>query len=324
MSNEELTAETCKMKRVIDVELSKLVNSLEPMLAPQAKYALLSEGKRLRPLIVLFAAQSVGGDWKKAVSLALAFELIHSSSLIHDDIIDKESLRRGKRALYSNWSVNSAILTGDFLIAYAVYLSSGYGERILKLISESAIELCRGEYMDLTLKVASTAKEYFEMIELKSASLFRATASCGALVGSSSPKEFECLSNFGKNFGIAYQLRDDLLDLKARKGQSSEDLKKGRVTLPLIHLYSISNSAEKKAIDKLLQMATAKDTIKSGSAIKDTLKRLEEAGSIAYCKKKLAEYCRMTVTNLAPLKESPYKDSLIQMSKSLKRSSPKE
>jgi len=312
------------MKRVIDVELSKLVNSLEPMLAPQAKYALLSEGKRLRPLIVLFAAQSVGGDWKKAVSLALAFELIHSSSLIHDDIIDKESLRRGKRALYSNWSVNSAILTGDFLIAYAVYLSSGYGERILKLISESAIELCRGEYMDLTLKVASTAKEYFEMIELKSASLFRATASCGALVGSSSPKEFECLSNFGKNFGIAYQLRDDLLDLKARKGQSSEDLKKGRVTLPLIHLYSISNSAEKKAIDKLLQMATAKDTIKSGSAIKDTLKRLEEAGSIAYCKKKLAEYCRMTVTNLAPLKESPYKDSLIQMSKSLKRSSPKE
>ena len=321
MSNEELTAETRKMKAVIDVELSKLVNSLEPMLAPQAKYALLSEGKRLRPLIVLLSAQSVGGDWKKAVSLALTFELIHTSSLIHDDIIDKEKLRRGKRALYSNWSVNSAILTGDFLIAYAVYLSSGYGERILKLISESAIDLCRGEYMDLTLKLASTEKEYFRMIESKSSSLFRAAASCGASVGSSSQKEFECLSNFGKNFGISYQLRDDLLDLKPRNGQSSEDLKKGRVTLPLIHLYSNGSSAEKKAIDKLLHMATAKDAVKSSSAIKDIIKRLEDAGSIAYCKKKLAEYCQMTAASLAPLKESPYKDALFQMSKSLKRSS---
>ena len=321
MSNEELTAETRKMKAVIDVELSKLVNSLEPMLAPQAKYALLSEGKRLRPLIVLLSTQSTGGDWKKAVSLALTFELIHTSSLIHDDIIDKEKLRRGKRALYSNWSVNSAILTGDFLIAYAVYLSSGYGERILKLISESAIELCRGEYMDLTLKLASTEKEYYEMIESKSSSLFKAAASCGALVGSSSQKEFECLSNFGKNFGIAYQLRDDLLDLKPRNGQSSEDLKKGRVTLPLIHLYSNGSSAEKKAIDKLLRMATAKDTVKSSSAIKDILKRLEDAGSIAYCKKKLAEYCQMTAASLAPIIESPYKGALFQMSKSLKRSS---
>jgi len=324
MPNEELPAEACKMKAVIDAELSKLVNSFEPMLAPQAKYALLSEGKRLRPLIVLLSAQSVGGDWKKAVSLALTFELIHTSSLIHDDIIDKEKLRRGRRALYSNWSVNSAILTGDFLIAYAVYLSSGYGERILKLISESAIELCRGEYMDLTLKLASTEKEYFQMIESKSASLFKAAASCGALVGSSSPKELECLSNFGKNFGMAYQLRDDLLDLKPRKGQSSQDLKKGQVTLPLIHLCGISNSAEKKAIDKLLHMATTRDTAMSSAAIKDALKRLEEAGSIAYCKKKLSEYCRMTVASLAPLEESPYKDALIQMSKSLKRSTLKD
>jgi len=319
MSNEELTAEIYETKALIELELSKFVNSLEHKLAPQAEYALLSGGKRLRPLIVLLAAQSVGGDRKKAVKLALAFELTHTSSLVHDDIIDRDVFRRGKLALYNNWSANSAILTGDLLIAYAVYLASSYGGRIIKMISQATIELCQGEHIDLMLSPGSTEKEYFQMIESKSASLFQAAASCGALVGRASPKEFDCLSNFGKNFGIAYQLRDDLLDLEPSEGQVSKDLKKGRVALPLIHLYSLSNSSEKEAIDESLRAATKINNIKSDSAVKIILKRLEETGSIIYVEKKLEEYFQLTMTSLAPLKDSPYKLSLLQMSKLLRR-----
>jgi geranylgeranyl pyrophosphate synthase len=314
-----LTAEFYETKSLIELELSKFVNSLDHKLAPQVEYALLSGGKRLRPLMVLLSAQSVGGDRKKAVKLALAFELAHTSSLVHDDIIDKDVFRRGKLALYNNWSANSAILTGDLLIACAVYLASGYGSRIIKIFSQATIELCQGEHIDLVLSPCSTEKEYFQMIESKSASLFHAAASCGALMGRASQKEFGCLSNFGKNFGIAYQLRDDLLDLEPSEGQVSKDLKKGRVTLPLIHLYSLSNSSEKKDINENLLTATKRNKIKSDSAIKTILKKLEETGSIIYAEKKLDEYFQLAMTNLVPLRDSPHKLSLLQMSRLLRR-----
>jgi geranylgeranyl pyrophosphate synthase len=169
------------------------------------------------------------------------------------------------------------------------------------------------------LTQSSTEKEYFQMIESKSASLFQAAASCGALVGGASPKELDCLSNFGKNFGIAYQLRDDLLDLEPCEGQVSKDLKKGRVTLPLIHLYSLSNSSEREDVDEALRMATKRNKIKSDSAIKTILKKLEETGSIIYAEKKLDEYFQLAMTNLVPLRDSPHKLSLLQMSRLLRR-----
>jgi geranylgeranyl pyrophosphate synthase len=320
MLNPELTNEMHETKETIEIELSKFVSSLENKLIPQSKYALLSGGKRLRPMIVLLATQSVGGDRKKAIPLALAFELAHNSSLIHDDIIDKDVFRRGKLALCNNWPLNTAMLTGDLLIAYTVYLASSYGENILKRFSQSIIELCEGEYMDLKLTLDSTETEYFQIIESKSASLFQAAASCGALVGGGSKQECECLSNFGKNFGIAYQLGDDLLDLKMSEGQDSEDLKKGRVTLPLIHLYGLSRSSEKKDIDENLRTAAKQDLIKSDLAVKSLIKKLEETGSIAYVEKKLSEYTQMAIASLDPLKESRYKLALLQMAKLLNRS----
>ena len=320
MSNEELTVEINCAKTLIDRELSKLVRSIEPKLAPQIEYALLSGGKRLRPLIVLFAAQSVGGDRKKAIPLALSLELAHTSSLVHDDIIDTDNIRRGKMALYNKWSTKSAILTGDLLIAYAVYLASSYGGGILKMISQSAIDLCVGEQMDLALSPSSTESEYFQMIESKSASLFQVAASCGAIVGGGSPKEIKCLADFGKNFGITYQLRDDLLDLESGEGKASQDLKKGRTSLPLIHLYGISNSIERKAIEKDLRVAAMKNNIESDSAIKNIFEQLEEAGSIIYLKNKIDEHCQLTTKSLAPLKDSIYKDCLLQMAKLLEGS----
>ena len=319
MSNPELTTEMREIKALIELELSRFVFNLELELSPQVKYALLSGGKRLRPMIVLLAAQSVGGDRKKALPLALAFELAHNSSLIQDDIIDKDAYRRGKKALCKNWSVNTAMLTGDLLIAYTVYLASAYEKNILKLFSQSIIELCEGEYMDLMLTLDSHEKEYFQMIKSKSASLFQAAASCGSLVGGASKQEYECLSNFGKNFGIAYQLEDDLLDLKNGE-EVSDDLKKGRVSLPLIHLYSMSNSLEKKAIDEELWIATKKDDIERETAIKGIIKRLEETDSIKYVENKIDQYRQMANASLAPLKDNRYKLSLLQLLKLLKRS----
>jgi geranylgeranyl pyrophosphate synthase len=319
MSKPEITTEMYETKKLIELELSKFVCSLELKLGPQVKYSLLSGGKRLRPLIVLLAAQSVGGDRKKAVSLALAFELAHNSSLIQDDMIDKDAFRREKLVLCKKWSANTAILTGDLLIAYTVYLASSYQENILKVFSESIIELCEGEYMDLMLTLDSTEEEYFQMIQSKSASLFQAAARCGALVGGASREDYECLSNFGKNFGIAYQLKDDLHDVKPIEGQVSVDLKKGRVSLPLIHLYSISDAFEKKAIDEAFHTATLKDGIESDAAVKGIIKKLEMTDSIVYVEEKIEDYIQRAITSITPLKDSTYKLALIQMLKVLNR-----
>jgi geranylgeranyl pyrophosphate synthase len=222
-------------------------------------------------------------------------------------------------AFYKNWSANTAILTGDLLIAYTVYLASSYEKNILRVFSESIIELCEGEYMDLMLTLDSSEKKYFQMIKSKSASLFQAASSCGALVGGASKEDYECLSNFGKNFGIAYQLKDDLCDLKPGEGQVSEDLKKGHVTLPLIHLYGMSNSFEKKAIDEAIHTAAIKDGFESDEAVKGIIKKLEETDSIVYVEEKLDEYLQLTIASIAPLKDNSYKLALLQMPKILKR-----
>jgi len=139
------------------------------------------------------------------------------------------------------------------------------------------------------------------------------------LVGGASKQEYACLSNFGKNFGIAYQLEDDLLDLKNGE-EVSDDLKKGRVSLPLIHLYSMSNLLEKKVIDEELWIATKKDDIESEKAIKDIIRRLEETDSIKYVENKIDQYRQMANASLAPLKDNRYKLSLLQLLKLLERS----
>jgi geranylgeranyl pyrophosphate synthase len=171
-SYEDYLAQT---RQLINFELSRFVSGLSYLeLHPQIEYALLSEGKRLRPLLVILSAQSVGGHVEKVMPLALAFELMHTATLVHDDIIDQDFTRRGKPALHVKWSVDDAILVGDAMIALAVNLASHYGEAILKKVSESALELCNGEHVDISLPLDSaTEEEYFTKIKKKSGLSFQ-------------------------------------------------------------------------------------------------------------------------------------------------------
>lgn len=164
----------------IESELKKFTSRLsERNLHPQIEYALLSEGKRLRPILAILSAETVGGNRNKVMPLALAFELMHTATLVHDDVIDQDETRRNKPALYRKWSVNDAILTGDALIALAVELASKYGEEILKTVARSALELCDGERMDITSSLKTATEEsYFKRIGEKSASLFRTSTYC--------------------------------------------------------------------------------------------------------------------------------------------------
>lgn len=312
---------TSIIRRQVEIELAKLVLRLSELsLHPQIEYAILSGGKRLRPLLVISSAESVGGSRDKVMSLVLAFELMHTASLVHDDIIDRDEMRRGMLAVHKKWSVNDAILTGDALIALAIDLASGYGETILKTVAQSALELCDGEHMDLTFSLKTATEEsYFRKIRKKSASLFRAATYCGALAGESTTAEVHSLSMFGENFGIAYQLRDDLLDLTSPPSVESipVDLKTARLTLPLIRLYEISDLKGSEQLDDDIQFLFGREMSANHAAVSRIQRMLRESGSIAYCERRINEYVQKSIDSIMPLRESDIKSYLIQMTKSL-------
>lgn len=300
-----------EIRQRINLELSNFVSNIPKLkLLPQIQYVLLSRGKRLRPILLILSTQCVGGDKDKVMPLAIAFELIHTATLIHDDIIDGDELRRGIPTLYRKWSIEDAILTGDAMIALAINLAANFGAEIMRVVSQGALELCDGEYMDIHSSLRTTTqKDYFLKIKKKSASLFRDAAYCGALMGAGSRLEIEALSRYGENLGIAYQIRDDLLDLRS--------LKRIPITLPIIHLYEMNDLKRRKQLEKDLQLLVGGDRSSSHIAFKRIQRMLNETGSIAYCREKTIEHVQKSIVSLALLEDSDFKSYLIHMARSL-------
>ena len=308
--NEGLQSYILDAKQSLESELDKLLLKVSELrLHPLLEYALLSKGKRLRPILVILSAQSVGGTPEKVMQLALSFELLHTATLVHDDIIDQDVSRRGTKTLYSQWSTNGAILAGDALIALSINLAANYGSEIMKILSNVGLELCDGEYVDANLSLESaTETEYFAKIDKKSASLFRGATMCGALAAEGRPLEVEALAKFGENFGMAYQLNDDLEDL-LNKSQISQDLRNGNVTLPFIHMYKHGSDSAKE----LLRKNFGNNSITR--AIAEEIKgKMEETGAFKYCREKIVEYSAKSKTSLKDVKESVFKNYLMQFS----------
>ena len=315
-----LTRYFAKTKKQIEAELSKFISSLSQLeLHPQIEYAVLSEGKRFRPILAILSAQSVGGTRNKVMPLALAFELMHTATLVHDDVIDEDEMRRWRLSLYKKWSVSDALLTGDALIALSVDLSSPYGETILKTVAQSALQLCEGEHMDLTGSLSATTEEvYFKKIRGKSASLCRAAAYCGGISGGGTAAEALSLSMFGENFGVAYQLRDDVLDFTLNGHHLNlEDSKNGRITLPLIYCYATSTPQEKREIEKFLVLVN-ENPLKAREKANDVLNLIRIKGAFEHCETKIDEYLSNALNSLTGLEDTEYKAYLIEMARTLR------
>lgn len=309
-------------KQLINSELSNLVSQISELrLHPYIEYALLAQGKRLRPILAILSAQSVGGDRDRIIPLALAFELLHSATLAHDDILDEDELRRGIPTLHRKSGVNTAILVGDAMISLGINLAADFGAEIMKIVSEYSLELCDGEYMDTSLLLNEITEEnYFLKTRKKSASLFKAAAQCGALAGGGSRLDAMCLAKFGECFGMAYQIQDDLLDLTVQGSFFPKDLRTGQITLPLIHLYRVSNFGKREILEKDLQILADRNTVSDKNAVKAVkriLNSLDKAGSFTYCKRKITEYIQHGLTNISSLDDTEFKTFLTQMTKLL-------
>ena len=199
--------------------LSKKIVKQEPAnLYDPMVYILGLGGKRVRPVLVLMAAEIFGGDHKKALDAALAIEVFHNFSLVHDDIMDDAPLRRGKKTVHERWDINTGILSGDAMLIKAYQLFENYsGETFRKLaalFSKTAIEVCEGQQYDMDFEVREkvSIEEYLKMIEYKTAVLVGASLKMGAIVANASKEDCDRIYEFGRLLGIAFQLQDDYLD----------------------------------------------------------------------------------------------------------------
>ncbi len=195
------------------ITTSEPTNLYEPI-----TYILQLGGKRLRPVLTLLTTEIFGGNYKKALNAALAVEVFHNFSLVHDDIMDDAPLRRGKVTVHEKWDVNTGILSGDAMLILAYQLFEAYEpetfRKLAMLFSKTAIEVCEGQQYDVDFETRDdvTIPEYLKMIEYKTAVLVGAAMKMGGLVAGASETDCHAIYDFGKNLGIAFQLQDDYLD----------------------------------------------------------------------------------------------------------------
>lgn len=200
-------------------QLMEITYNNEPIeLYEPIKYTLGFGGKRIRPVITLMGCELFCGNYQKALPQAIAIELFHNFTLIHDDIMDNAPIRRGRETVYRKWDANIAILSGDTLFAmayqYAMQADKEILKEILSVFNQTAIEVCEGQQFDLNYETSAdvTVDHYINMIRLKTGVLFGASLKIGALIGGASKEDANLLYDFGLNIGLGFQLKDDLLD----------------------------------------------------------------------------------------------------------------
>jgi len=227
----------------------KTLYSDNPLLEQAVEHLLKAPGKQLRPLLVLLSARMVGQVNEKVINVALALEMLHTATLVHDDIVDESNRRRGLPSLKALLSSQVAVLAGDFVLSKALECAALTEDvRVVRHIAQLGQTLADGELLQLNAKDSDDLSEamYFDVISRKTASLFSVCARLGALAAGGSDAEAERLAQFGKLIGICFQLRDDVFDYgKTEVGKPlGNDMKEGKLTLPAIYAVKHSDNAQ--------------------------------------------------------------------------------
>lgn len=258
-------------KKALDKEFSKMFLKKTPVsLYEPCAYIMDNGGKRLRPLLVLLSCRAAGGDYKKARNAALAVEILHNFTLVHDDIMDNADKRRGMATLHKKYDISTAILAGDNLIAFAYqYLLLDCHENVKEVVAtftKGIVEVCEGQSLDkeFELKKEVKIKDYIEMIQKKTAALLQICCSIGAQIAGASKNEIKKLSDFGLNIGLAFQIQDDLLDIFGDEKEFGKtvggDLIEGKKTYLVLKALEKAVGADKVLLDKFIENKGIKRT----------------------------------------------------------------
>ena len=291
---------------------TKLSSNVE-LVQKMTNYHIKTGGKRLRALLTLGSAKLCGySKGGRDINLAACIELIHSATLMHDDVIDLSEIRRGKKTTNSIWGNQSSILVGDYLLSrcFEMMVEDGNLE-ILKLLSSTSSKIAQGEILQLQHKgeIDMLEETYLQIINAKTAVLFSAATKVGAILAKKKSKEKEALEFYGKNLGITFQIADDTLDynseLKIFGKKIGNDFYEGKITLPVILLFQEVNKIEKKNLTDIFNK-----NIKSENDLKFTLELISKYKIIDQCYKKAEHFINLASNSLSLLEDTKEKKIL--------------
>ena len=311
----QITAPILEDIKIFQKEFENALDSEVRLINSISKYMIRNKGKNIRPILTILSARLCSEPTLNSYKAAAMMELLHVATLIHDDVVDDATLRRGKPSVNRVWKNKLSILMGDFILSKALINMVGLKDfDALEQISITAEKLSAGEILQIEKSITRSMTEevYFEMIGQKTASLIATSCELGAITTTKKDNDRAATHTFGQNLGLAFQIKDDLFDLLGSQSDTGKnsggDVKQNMVTLPLIFSKANMSRLEYRELKKLLR--TKK---KNRSIIKKISDMVEETGGIDYAKKKLDEFSELAVNAINVYPESEVKRSLIDL-----------
>jgi len=317
----DLKTEIKKRADIFNKQLDDFLTPQSPRnLYDATRHLPMAGGKRLRPVLSMLSCEAVSGEYMPVMPFALAVEIIHNFTLVHDDIMDKSSLRRGMKTVHIKYGEPTAIIAGDLLFAKAFEALGKYPEKITSFrrlythLTQSVIEVCEGQQFDMNFEQRFVVKEseYLEMIKMKTSALFRIACEGGALIGGASKDVQRSLNEFGTSLGLAFQIRDDYLDMSSDAETLGKDIgndiRNGKKTIIAVHSLTHATGEDKQILSDIFGKATA-----TAEDVKKVYRVFDHVGSIDYAKQKAEEYSAHAKKSLDVLDDSEAKQILIAL-----------
>ena len=298
---------------LVEEKIKNKLSSEVDLVQKISDYHIETGGKRLRALLTLQSSKLCGYvKGGRDINLAACVELIHEATLLHDDVIDNDSMRRGKETSNFIWGNHSSILTGDYFLSrcFEMMVEDGNLE-ILKLLSSTSAKIAQGEILQLQHKgeIDMLEETYFKIISSKTAALFAAATKVGAILAERNNKDKEALEFYGNNLGLTFQIADDTLDYKSEINifgkKTGNDFYEGKITLPIILLFQQSNELEKKELVNFFKKNT-----RTKEEFFIVLKLISKYKIISQCYKKAQHFINLAKSSLTTFKESKEKKIL--------------
>lgn len=299
----------------VDDRLRSELTSRYPFVDDLVKHAFRLGGKRLRPALLLLSAKAVGQVRPEHITLGAVIEMIHTATLVHDDVLDEAQLRRHVDTVNARWDNEASVLLGDFLFSHSFYLAATTGSTLAcQIIGRATNITCEGELRQVhaggNLQLAEA--EYFGIIEAKTAELCACACELGARYAGANDAAAAALAAYGRNLGVAFQIADDLLDLVGEEnavGKSlGTDLEKRKATLPVIHLLATATADDRATIEAIL-------TRPDNHRVADLLPWLVRYGSLDYARQTAQRFAENAVKELAKISPTRERDVLVAMAR---------
>lgn len=290
------------------------MKSSVPLLDKITYYIVKRKGKQLRPMFVFLTAGMLGQINESTFRAASLIELLHTATLVHDDVVDDSFERRGFFSINALWKNKIAVLVGDYLLSRGLLLAIDHGEyQLLQIVSNSVREMSEGELLQIekARRLDIDEKVYYEIIRQKTATLIAGCCATGAASVSASNDVVSTLRQIGQDIGMAFQIKDDLFDYETinKTGKPTGiDIQERKMTLPLIHtLQNVTESEKKKLINIIKNHNTDK------KKVAEVLRYVSESGGIAYAESKMTEYVNKAINGLQGFDDNPFRQSLLAL-----------